>query len=1389
MRLCAVRVLLGAILALVGSSASAQTPVAVTVSFGDSVYSANEGGSVAVQVQLDVDPERTVTIPLEATPGAGAETGDFTAPTQVVFVSGETSKSVTFEATEDTEDDDDETVELGFGALPDSVSEGSPGTAIVTIADNDEAVTASFASATYAVTEGWTVDVMVTLDVDPERTVTIPVQASRAASGQYSIPGTVTFYAGETRKPVNFATVDNTVVENAETFTLSFGSALPTDVSASGQTTVTITDDDAPDTDNLELSALAVTGGTGSMYPVFNPRTYHYAIRCPDATTLRVTATARDAAHQLTLNNIPVPDIDDENVVVDSDQDVAIELSDGGESVTYIVHCIPANFPNIKIVKKQAGVSDGLMFFTPARNPFPRTPAFLAIMDNNGVPRFVRPSPDETPLNFRRHVTDLKIDGRPVHYSVTHRPGSSFDGRHSLLDASFNVIRTVETTHADHTASLHDFLITEDDTFLFFSHGTVTRDVEGSEVETFENVLEEVSPTGEILWSWSSWDHLTIDPDCLGYTYGSAGITAHINALTLIDGDVVASSRGCAQVVRIKRSAKSETDDGTDLVWQLGGTDQDADDRAFLAISGDESGRNEFCRQHHATETAAGTVVLFDNGVNCLSAEMGEPNGRERGDLPTFSRAVEYDIDTATGTAEFHREVRLDRRYGYAPFTGSVDILENGHWLINWGYLRYADPSLSVEEYSIAISEVDASGTELLQVKAWAGTSRYSTFRVYRESEADVEIPLNLPVTLTLEDARAAESAGEMVFEVEPSVASSEEITVDYATANGTATAGQDYTAQSGTLTFPANSTTPQEIRVPILNDAMDEAEEETFTVRLRNATNATLAGGGTTLDATGTITDDDEPVVAVSFKAASYTVDEDKAVEVTLRLSADPERQVVIPLTLTPGDNVESSDYSGVPDTVVFESGDHERSFSFMALADQEEEAAETVTLAVGVPLPTGVEMGRPATTVVTIGRLSPPPPPPPPGGGGEDRRDLHGNTPAQATRVRLGSSAPWASSTDGQINPASDVDYFTLMVPQAGVLVVQTTGSTATATVGTAWQAGVELGSADRGGVRQNFRLSVPVAAGPVVIAVAGQGSRTGSYTVETRLMVGYLENPGNTSFQSGIGVLSGWVCAAEEVEITLGALTPQMAAYGTERLDTTSKCGDTDNGFGLLFNWNLLGDGAHEVVALVDGVELDRATVTVTTLGQEFLRGVEGTCTVSDFPSLGKTVTLLWQEARQNFAIADGAAPSGETRSGAADVGYLENPSPNSFQSGVGVLSGWVCEAETVEIRLGPLAPQVAGYGTERLDTQEVCGDTDNGFGLLFNWNLLGEGEHDVVAYVDATELGRATVRVTTLGHEFLRGAEGECTVADFPMLGETVTLEWQQNSQNFVITDLE
>ena len=87
-------------------------------------------------------------------------------------------------------------------------------------------------------------------------------------------------------------------------------------------------------------------------------------------------------------------------------------------------------------------------------------------------------------------------------------------------------------------------------------------------------------------------------------------------------------------------------------------------------------------------------------------------------------------------------------------------------------------------------------------------------------------------------------------------------------------------------------------------------------------------------------------------------------------------------------------------------------------------------------------------------------------------------------------------------------------------------------------------------------------------------------------------------------------------------------------------------------------------------------------------------------------------------------------------------LENPAHFSYTSGIGLISGWACEAYSIEVYIlqrivqavpgGPvlrqdgfLGPFTPSYGTARGDTLRACGDTNNGFGLLFNWNLLGMG----------------------------------------------------------------
>ncbi|MFM6727852.1 MAG: Calx-beta domain-containing protein, partial [Dolichospermum sp.] len=88
-------------------------------------------------------------------------------------------------------------------------------------------------------------------------------------------------------------------------------------------------------------------------------------------------------------------------------------------------------------------------------------------------------------------------------------------------------------------------------------------------------------------------------------------------------------------------------------------------------------------------------------------------------------------------------------------------------------------------------------------------------------------------------------------YTVTLSQASNQTVSVNYATANVTATAGLDYTATNGILTF-APGVTSQVIEIPILNDSFNEADE-TFTLTLSSPTNASL-GAVTTV--TTTITD-----------------------------------------------------------------------------------------------------------------------------------------------------------------------------------------------------------------------------------------------------------------------------------------------------------------------------------------------------------------------------------------------------------------------------------------------------------------------------------------------------------------------------------------------------
>ena len=175
-----------------------------------------------------------------------------------------------------------------------------------------------------------------------------------------------------------------------------------------------------------------------------------------------------------------------------------------------------------------------------------------------------------------------------------------------------------------------------------------------------------------------------------------------------------------------------------------------------------------------------------------------------------------------------------------------------------------------------------------------------------------------------------------------------------------------DVTAEPASLTFSSTDwNTPKTVTVNAAQDA--DAEDETATVTHAVTSTDSSYSGASANSVAVSVTDDEVPVT-VSFGQANYTVAEGDPVSVTVTLSADPERTVVIPLTHTPQGSTTSADYSGVPANVTFSTGDMSQTITFTATQDDVDDGGKSVLLAFGTTLPGGVSLGTTTTTTVNI-------------------------------------------------------------------------------------------------------------------------------------------------------------------------------------------------------------------------------------------------------------------------------------------------------------------------------------------------------------------------------------------------------------------------------------
>jgi carbon monoxide dehydrogenase subunit G len=182
---------------------------------------------------------------------------------------------------------------------------------------------------------------------------------------------------------------------------------------------------------------------------------------------------------------------------------------------------------------------------------------------------------------------------------------------------------------------------------------------------------------------------------------------------------------------------------------------------------------------------------------------------------------------------------------------------------------------------------------------------------------------------------------------------------VTLSTADGTATAGQDYTAQVAVPVAFAAGQAAATVKIPILGDLVDEPDEQ-FTV--------TISGTGVIAPSSAIVTIADNDVAGtLQFQAAEWSVSEWKGfVEVTVTRTKGTAAGASVHYATVPG-TATAIDYSPTSGTLIFAAGEMSKTIMVSVTGDGTSEGAESFGVVLSSPS-FGVVLGAPSTTTVWI-------------------------------------------------------------------------------------------------------------------------------------------------------------------------------------------------------------------------------------------------------------------------------------------------------------------------------------------------------------------------------------------------------------------------------------
>jgi hypothetical protein len=357
----------------------------------------------------------------------------------------------------------------------------------------------------------------------------------------------------------------------------------------------------------------------------------------------------------------PAHDSLKQDVTLEPGQAFTFTVTDGDSSATHNVRCVPADLRLWSVQRRGTPVSQWIAFAPTQRADPPHGAPYNVIADSWGVPVWWKLATDAVPTNTTVWPDGTVVWGR-LDGAVSH---AGWD--HVKLDGTRLPELDTVGRHADH----HDIQVLPNGNHLMIAyvprrHVDLHRFGGSRDITVFDGQVQELTPDGRLVWSWSTRGHLRLAETerwRLRRTdsefHGKLAVDlAHVNSVQYAGRDLLVSARNTNAVYLVRHS------DGK-ILWKLGGTHR----RESLKVKGDRYRHWPLDGQHDARMQPDGTVSAHDNGAF------------RRGRRP---RMVRFRIDRRTRTARLVQRIR-DRNVGHSYCCGSVQRLSGSRWLIDWG--------------------------------------------------------------------------------------------------------------------------------------------------------------------------------------------------------------------------------------------------------------------------------------------------------------------------------------------------------------------------------------------------------------------------------------------------------------------------------------------------------------------------------------------------------------------------------------------------------------------------------------------------------------------------------------------------------------------------------